>query len=116
MDVQISGLRAWVEYIKGQAPLEPWHKEPTLVVWLSIDAPSLPVSGFGITLPLKEYKPDELKALIEQEGALELERILNQHREGEIKREELDKATRAAEDIARRVSVATGIELLTAKK
>ena len=115
MDVQISGYRAWVEYIKGQAPLEPWYKEPTLVVWLSIDAPSLPVSGFGITLPLKEYKPDELKALIEKEGSLELQKILDKHTKERAEMEKRDKAKQEAEDIARRVSVATGIELLTDK-
>ncbi|MBA7632702.1 hypothetical protein ES703_40254 [subsurface metagenome] len=116
MDVQISGYRACVEYIKGQAPFEPWYKEPTLVVWLSINTPSLPVSGFGVTLPLKEYESGELKALIEREGSLELEKIIVKHSKERATMEKLAKAKREAEDVARRVSVATGIELLTSDR
>lgn len=109
MDVTISGHRAWVEYIKGQEALEPWHKEPALTVWLSIDSPHA-VSGFGISLPLKEYTPDELKNLIEKEGTRQFEEIIAKH-DAERKETEARISRReAAQDIARKVAEAAGVE------
>lgn len=111
MDVTIAGHRAWVEYVKGQSKLEPWHKEPALVVWLGIDSPHS-VSGFGITLPLKEYKPDELKKLIEEEGSRRFEEILREHEAERKKMEDQANQKKAAQEIAQKVAKAAGIELL----
>jgi len=111
MDVTIKGHRAWVEYIKGQPALEPWHKEPELVVWLGIDSPHS-VSGFGITLPLKEYAPDELKKLIEVEGTRQFNEIIAKHDAEREKNEEYANRKQQAEDVARKVAEAASIELL----
>ena len=116
MDVTIMGHRGWVEYIKGQAPLEPWYKESLLSVFIELDAPGLPVAGFGLHLPLKEYEPDELKALIEQEGSAELKKIIQKHEEEDAKRAVQEEAKRDAEAIARKVAEATGIELLEERR
>jgi len=115
MDVTIKGHRAWVEYIKGQEALEPWRKEPELTVWLSIDSPH-PVSGFGISLPLKEYAPDELKKLIEEEGTRQWEKILAKH-EAERKEIEARIARReAAQAIGRKVAEAAGVEHMEGRR
>ena len=57
----------------------PWQKEDRLDVWLSFEKSEgkYPGStlGFGVTLPVKDYKPDELLALIKKEGERELERF-----------------------------------------
>jgi len=111
MDVTIKGHRAWVEYIKGQPALEPWHKEPELVVWIGIDSPHS-VSGFGITLPLKEYTPDELKKQIEVEGTRQFNEIIAKHDAEREKNEDYTNRKKQAEDIARKVAEAASIELL----
>jgi len=111
MDVTIQGHRAWVEYIKGQPALEPWHKEPELVVWLGIDSPHS-VSGFGITLPLKEYTPDELKKQIEVEGTRQFNDIIAKHDAERKKNEDFANRKKQAEDVARKVAEAASIELL----
>ena len=111
MDVTILGHRAWVEYIKGREALEPWHKEPELVVWLGIDSPHS-VSGFGITLPLKEYTPDELKKLIEEEGSRQFEEIIAKHEAERKKTEDTVARRKEAQDVARKVAEAAGVEHL----
>ncbi|KKK76153.1 hypothetical protein LCGC14_2866520, partial [marine sediment metagenome] len=102
-------------YIKGQPPLEPWHKEPELVVWVGIDSPHT-VSGFGITLPLKEYAPDELKKLIEEEGTSQFEEIIAKHDAERKKSEDLATRKKEAEDVARKVAESAGVELLEDKR
>ena len=115
MDVTIKGYRAWVEYIKGQPILEPWHKEPQLVVWVGIDSPHA-TAGFGISLPLKEYSPDELKKLIEEEGARQFDKIIAQHAADAQKMEEHTAQKREADEVARKVAEAAGLEFLENKR
>jgi len=115
MDVTISGHRAWVDYIKGQEALEPWHKEPALVVWLSIDSPHS-ISGFGITLPLKEYAPDELKKLIEKEGTRQFDEMIVKHEAERKKTEDMVTRRKAAQDIASKVAEAAGVEHMEDKR
>lgn len=115
MEVTIKGHRAWVEYIKGQPALEPWHKEPELVVWVGIDS-AHSVSGFGITLPLKEYTPDELKKQIEVEGTRQFNEIIAKHDAERKKNEDLANRRQQAQDIARKVAEAAGIELMEDKR
>jgi len=109
MDVTISGHRAWVEYIKGEPEYPGWRNQAELTVWLSIDSPHS-TKGFGISLPLKEYAPDELKRLIEEEGTRQWEKML-------AKDEKLRKETEArkarlesAQAIGRKVAEAAGVE------
>lgn len=111
MDITIKGHRAWVEYIKGWPAFEPWRKEPELVVWIGIDS-SHGVSGFGITLPLKEYTPDELKKLIEEEGTRQFEKIIAQDDAERKKSEDFANRKQQAEEVARKVASAAGVELL----
>jgi len=111
MDVTISGHRAWVEYIKGQEALVPGFKEPALVVWLSIDSPHS-ISGFGITLPLKEYTPEELKKLIEKEGTRQFNESVAKHEADRKKTEDTIARREAAQAIGRKVAEAAGVELL----
>lgn len=122
MDVIIGGHRAWVEYIKGEPAYEPWRKKPELTVWLSIESPhpvsdfGISVTGFGISLPLKEYTRDELKKLIEEEGTRQWEKILAKH-EAERKETEARIARReAAQEIGRKVAEAADVELLEDKR
>jgi len=115
MDITIKGHRAWVEYVKGEPEYPPWRKQPELVVWIGIDSSHV-VSGFGITLPLKEYTPDELKKLIEEEGTRQFEKILAKY-EAERKETEARIARReAAQAIGRKVAEAAGVELLEDKR
>ncbi len=55
----------------------PWHHEDRLEVWLTFEKSEgkYPGStlGFGVTLPVKDYKTDELLKLIKTEGERELE-------------------------------------------
>ena len=57
----------------------PWHKDDKLHVWLSFEHGEGKYPGstlsFGLTLPVKDYRPDELLALIKKEGERELESI-----------------------------------------
>ncbi len=57
----------------------PWQKEDVLQVWLSFEHVEGKYPGstlsFGVTLSVKDYKPDELLALIKREGERELERF-----------------------------------------
>jgi len=115
MDLTIKGHRAWVEYIQGQPAFEPWHKEPALVVWVSIDSPHS-VSGFGITLPLKEYTPDELKKLLEEEGTRQFEEIIARHDAEKKKTEDYNIRQQQAKDVARKVAEAADVELLEDKR
>lgn len=108
MDVTIDGHRAWVEYIKGQPALEPWHPEPELVVWLGIDSPHA-ISGFGITLPLKEYPPEELKRLIEEEGTRQFKDMIARHDAEREKNEAQQKREEEADEVARKVSEAAQV-------
>jgi len=115
MDVTIKGHRAWVEYVKGEPEYQPWRKQPELTVWLRIDSHH-PVSGFGISLPLKEYAPDELKKLIEEEGTRQWEKILAKH-EAERKETEARIARReAAQEIGRKVAEAASVECMEDKR
>ena len=115
MDVTIKGHRAWVEYIKGEPEYQPWRKQPELTVWLSIDSPHS-TSGFGISLPLKEYAPEELKRLVEEEGTRQWEKILAKD-EAERKETEARIARRdAAQEIARKVAKAAGVEHMEDKR
>lgn len=122
MDVTIKGHRAWVEYVRGEPEYsgpfvfaQSWRKQPELTVWLSIESPH-PVSGFGISLPLKEYTPDELKKLIEEEGTRQWEKILAKH-EAERKETEARIARReAAQEIGRKVAEAAGVEHMEDKR
>ena len=111
MDVTIGGHRAWVEYVRGQPEYQPWRKRPELTVWLSIDSPHS-TSGFGISLPLKEYAPDELKKLIEEEGTRQWEAILAKDERDRKETEARLSRRDAAQDIARKVAEAAGVELL----
>jgi len=58
-------------------PSNPWHKEDSLDVWLTFERGEgkYPGStlGFGVSLPVKDYQPDELLALIKTEGERQLE-------------------------------------------
>lgn len=104
-------FEATIERIAARAADErsPWRKEDELYVWLSFDQNKHPGStlGFGVTLPVKDYKPDELLALIKREGERELEafavkggkdRIYNQAKE--TRQKELDRvASRIANSL-----------------
>ena len=115
MDVIISGHKGWVEYIKGREATEPVQKEPELVVWISIDSPHW-IGGFGITLPLKEYAPDELKKLIEKEGTRQWDDKIAKHEAERKKTEDIVTRRKEAEDIARKVAEAAGVELLSDRR
>jgi len=61
-------------------PRSPWYKEDVLLVWLDFDRaegkhPGATL-GFGLQLPVKQYKPDELLRLIRTEGEKRLEEII----------------------------------------
>jgi hypothetical protein len=115
LDLTISGHRAWIEYVKGQSKREPWYKEPYLLVWLVVDSPHS-ISGFGITLPLKEYTREELKQKVEEEGSRRFNEIITKHEkeQKQIAAEEAEKA--AAQEIARKVAKNAGVELLEEDK
>lgn len=66
-------------------PRSPWHKEDELHVWLEFVAghPGS-ILSFGLTLPVKQYKPDELLALIKEEGEKALEESMNKADEDRV--------------------------------
>ncbi|MBA7681751.1 hypothetical protein ES703_90091 [subsurface metagenome] len=115
MDLTIKGHKAWVDYITGKPALEPWHKEPRLTVWICIDG-SHPVSGFEISLPLKEYTRDELKKLIEKEGPRQFEEIIARHDAERKKQDDYANRKQQVEEVARKVAEAAGVELLEDKR
>lgn len=115
MDLTISGHRVWIEYVKGQTKLEPWYKEPKLIVWIAVDSPHS-VSGFGVQLPLKEYSREELKEIVEKEGTRRFnEIIIEQEEEKRVREEELAEE-KATQEIARKVAEVAGVELLEDKE
>ena len=111
MDITIKGYRAIVNYINGRPAFGRFLKEPKLVVWIEIDK-ECGMSGFAITIPLKEYAPDELKRVIEEEGARQFDAslscIISERKNGRG----LRFATHKAQVIARKVAKAAGIKLL----
>ena len=69
--------------------LEPWHPEDQITVWIDLDKPIDGTSGFGISLPVKDYDRREFLASVIQEGEKELKEILARNkveREEQLKR------------------------------
>lgn len=114
MFVSIRGESAFVEYIKGEIPLDPADK-PKLVVWITIGGGHR-VDGFGITLPLREYTPAGLKEQIEQVGGREWDSILAKQERETVRLWDYAERKLAAQEIARKVAETTGVELLEDKK
>lgn len=79
--VRGESYEAGIERISAHAAdsHSPWHKDDELHVWLAFEHGEGKYPGsilsFGVKLPVKDYKPDELLALIKKEGERELERF-----------------------------------------
>ena len=114
MYITIRGEPAFVEYIKGEIPLDPADK-PKLEVWLTIGGGHR-VSGFGITLPLREYTLAGLKEKIKQVGGQEWDSILVKQERETVRLWDYAERKLAAQEIARKVAETTGVELLEDKK
>lgn len=86
----------------------PWHKQDELHVWLSFDCgegrhPGSTLS-FGVVLPVKDYEPDALLALIKHEGELALERIQVKADEDNTYRQAKDARQQELEEVASRLT------------
>jgi hypothetical protein len=75
--VELLGHTAKIASITGKPALEPWYKEDTLSVWLDFgNKPVGSTLGFGISIPAKEYKPDEFLKIVKKEGERRLQEML----------------------------------------
>jgi len=110
MYITIGGEPAFVEYIKGFAPRDPAGK-PRLAVWITMSGGHR-VTSFGITLPLKEYTPAELKEQIEKVGGQIWDTILAEQEKETARMWDYTERKLAAQEVARKVAEATGVELL----
>ena len=110
MSVTIRGEPARVKFMVGEITRDPADK-PKLVIFLTIGGGHR-VTGFGITLPLKEYTPAGLKEQIEKVGGEEWDTILAEQGVETARREDYAERNLAAQEIARKVAETTGIELL----
>ena len=110
MSVTIRGEPARVKFMVGEITRDPADK-PKLVIFLTIGGGHR-VTGFGITLPLKEYTPAGLKEQIEKVGGREWDSILAKQEKETARMWDYTRRQEAAQEIARKVSETTGIELL----
>ncbi len=115
MNVTIKGYSARVDWVSVNPVLEPGKKDGEMVVWVDIDSPH-GLNSFGITFPLKEYTPDQLKKLIEEEGTRQFEEAITRHA-AERKRSEayIDQKLQRL-GVARKVADAAGVKLLEGRE
>lgn len=102
-EATIEGIHAHVADTRS-----PWEKDDVLQVWLSFERGEgkYPGSilGFGVTLPVKDYKPGELLKLIKVEAEREVEKSLIKSDQDHAYYKAKDERQKELDEVASRLS------------